>query len=63
MSENAGFHVALVCVNEHAWDDAVPIEGLAICSVGVRLPGIGGGVVPAVLSEFGFGLFFEFAGV
>lgn len=46
VSEDRGFRVPFVGVDEHAGDDAVPVEGLSVGEVGVGLPGVGGGVVP-----------------
>lgn len=37
---------ACVGVDEHAGDDAVPVEGLTVREVGPGLASIGGGIVP-----------------
>ena len=46
MAEDGGCGIASVSVDEHAGDYAVAVEGLAVCEVGVGLPGVRGGVVP-----------------
>jgi hypothetical protein len=35
VAEDGGAGVAFVGVDEHAWDDAVTVEGLSVCGVGV----------------------------
>lgn len=50
MSEDRGFRVSSVRVNQHAWNDTVPVEGLSVCEVGVGLSCVGRGVVPGRLS-------------
>jgi hypothetical protein len=63
VAEDGGRGVAFVGVAQHAWDEAVPVEGLSVCEVGGGGAGVGGGVVPAAFGEFFSGAVFEFAGV
>lgn len=63
VAENCGGGVAGIGVNEHAWDDAVAVEGLTVGEVGGRHAGVGGGVVLAALGVALFGAVFEFAGI
>ena len=63
MAEDSGGGVALVGVDEHAWDYAVAVEGLTVGEVRGGHAGVGGGVVPAAFGEALFGAVFEFAGV
>lgn len=63
VSEDGCAGVAVVGVDELVGDYAVAVEGLAVCEVCVGLAGVGGGVEPASLAEFLFGLFFEFGRV
>ena len=63
MSEYLVRGVALVGIDEHAWDEAVPVEGLPVYSMRMRLTGIGGGVKPATLAELLLCQVFEFAGL
>ena len=44
--EDRGCCVPLVGVYEHSWDDSMPVEGLAIGEVCIRLSCIGRSVVP-----------------
>lgn len=46
MSEYRGGCIAEVGIDELTGDDLVPVEGLTVGEVGVRLAGVGGGVVP-----------------
>lgn len=62
ISKDSSLSIAFVRVDEHARDDAVAVEGLAVGGVGVGLACVGG-VEPSILGQFGFGLFFELAGV
>jgi hypothetical protein len=61
MAKDGGCSVSLVSVDEHAWDDAVPVEGLTVDRVCVGLTRVGGGIEPPILGEFGFCEFFELA--
>lgn len=63
VAEDFRLGVALVGVAQHARDDAVAVEGLAVREVGAGGAGVGGGVVPAAFGEAFFGAFFELAGV
>lgn len=63
VAEDFGGDVTRVGVDEHAWDDAVAVEGLAVGEVGGGHAGVGGGVVPAAFGEALFCAVFEFAGV
>lgn len=46
MPEYAGCCVSFIGIYEHAWDDTMSVEGLAVGEVCVGLSCIGGGVVP-----------------
>ena len=46
MPEDRCLCVPLVGVYQHARDDTVAIECLAVCEVRVGLSGVGGGVIP-----------------
>lgn len=63
VAEDFGGGVTRVGVDEHSWDYAVAVEGLAVGEVGGGHAGVGRGVVPAAFGEALFGAVFEFAGV
>ena len=60
--EDGGSGVTSVNV-EHAGYDTMPVEHLSIGGMSIRLASIGGGIVPSILGELLFGLFFELTGV
>ena len=62
MAEQCGRGVPGIRVDELAWDDAVPEEGLSVCEVSIGLASVRAGVVPASLGEFFLGELFELAG-
>jgi len=41
--------VAVVCIDEHTWDNAVAVEGLSVCGMCGGLSGVGRGIEPATL--------------
>lgn len=59
VAPDLGAGVALVGVAEHAWDDAVAVEGLAVGEVRGAAAGVGGGIVPAAFGELLFGALFK----